>query len=389
MKKAILVFGFLLGLCVTSAEAQSENIEKSFTGTSNEKSAQGAKRDIISQANKKISEEFIKALIGDDRYLKNKTLIQNKIERFANRYIPFTKPGELLPDGAGFKMTVALKVSVKDLKTLLQENSLLVENDSAPIILPLISFTDKVNLRSYRWWKPEDVQNKAFLISQSRQFENGLRSAFLKYNFYLIKASSMGPQVPNSLQNERLSLDDMQLMNQYFGAPMVVEGSVQYAKSPDASNRYRIEVKLLALQVSNGRPIADVSRRFDTDTGVFESSVDKKVREVVEATSQDLASQVYEAWQRGALGSTLLRLTFRGRIPLNTQEGFKEKLRGQVREIRNIRERLITSDTMAYEVDTNLNSRDFAAKLANLEIDGRRWISSAPSDSEVMLQVQR
>ncbi|MBC7371858.1 MAG: hypothetical protein H7326_09845 [Bdellovibrionaceae bacterium] len=379
----------LAGFSGPAAFAQSEIIEKSYTGTSTEKNAQAAKRDILDQANKKISEEFIKALIGDERYSKNKTLIQNKVERYPNRYIPVSKPGDLLQDAAGFKMTVALRVSLKDLKTLLQENSLLAENDTAPIILPLISFTDKVGLRSYRWWKPEEAQNKSFLISQNRQFENGLRSAFQKFNFYLIKASSLGPQVPNSVQNERLSLDDMQLMNQYFGAPMVVEGTVQYSKSPDASNRYRIEVKLLALQVSNGRPIADVSRRFDTDAGIFESSVDKKVREVVEATSQDLASQVYEVWQRGSLGSTVLRLTFRGRIPLNTQEAFKEKLRGQVREIRNIRERLISADAIAYEVDTNLNSRDFAAKLSNLEIDGRRWNSSAPSDTEVLLQVQR
>ncbi|RYZ61862.1 MAG: hypothetical protein EOP09_19455, partial [Proteobacteria bacterium] len=241
MKKAWIIFSLIAGFASPMALAQTETIEKSYTGTSNEKTAQAAKRDIQEQANKRISEEFIKALIGDDRYSKNKTLIQNKIERFANRYIPISKPGELTPEGTGFKMTVTLRVSLKELKTLLQQNSLLAENDTAPIILPLISFTDKVGLRSFRWWKPEDIQNKSFLVSQNRQFENGLRSAFQKYNFYLIKAAALGPQVPNSLQNERLSLDDMQLMNQYFGAPMVVEGTVQYAKSPDASNRYRIE----------------------------------------------------------------------------------------------------------------------------------------------------
>ena len=145
----------------------------------------------------------------------------------------------------------------------------------------------------------------------------------------------------------------------------------------------------MALQVSNGRPIADVSRKFENETGSFEASVDKKIRETVEATSQELASQVFEAWQRGSLGSTILRLTFPGKIPFNQKEAFKEKLKNQVREIRSIRERLVTADSVAYEVDTNLSSKDLAAKLTDLEVDGRKWSPTGTSDNEVMMQLQR
>jgi hypothetical protein len=389
MKKIILAL--TAGILMTSlAWAQAGDlIDRSFSGTSKEKVPQAAKRDIQEQAARKISEDLIKELIGEERYTKNKTLIKNKVEKISNRYIPFSKPSELTQEGDQYKMTVNVKVSLKDLKTLLQENSLLAENETAPVVLPLISYTDKVGLKTYRWWKPEDPSNKSFLISQNRHFENALRSAFQKYNFYLIKPTSLGLQIPRSVQNERLSLDDMQLLNQYFGAPMMIEGQVQMGKSPDASNRYRIEIKLLALQVSNGRPIADVSRRFETEVGIFEPSVDKKMREVVEPTAQDLAAQVYEAWQRGALGTTILRLTFRGRIPLNQQEAFKEKVRNQIRDIRNIRERLISVEAMAYEVDTSLSAKEFAAKLGALEIDGKKWTPASQTDSEVVLQVQR
>lgn len=392
MKKVLMLFAGLMmssQMVFAQGAAGMDLIERSFTGTSEATLPQSARRNIQEQASKKVSEEIIKELIGEDRYAKNKTLIQNKVEKLSNRYIPFVKPGELTQEGTTYKMTVVLKVSVKDLKALLQSNSLLSENDTVPLVLPLISFTDKVGSRTYRWWKPEDESTKAFLMAQNRHFENALRGAFQKQNFYLIKTSSLGPQVPRSYRNERMSLDDMQFMSQYFGAPLIIDGQVQYMKSPDSSNRYRIEVKLLALQVSNGRPIADVSRRFETEAGVFESSVDKKIRETVETTSQDLASQVFEAWQRGSLGTSSLRLTFRGRIPFNQKESFKEKLKNQVREIRNIRERLVTSDTLAFEVDTNLTSKDFAARLNGLEIDGRRWVSTGHSDSEVMLQWQR
>ncbi len=364
-------------------------IERSYTGTSNEAIPQAAKRDIQEQAAKKISTELIKELIGEERYAKNKTLIQNKVEKISNRYIPFTKPSELTLEGKTYKMTVVLKVSIKDLKILLQEHSLLSENDTVPLVLPLISFIDKVELKSFRWWKQDGGAGKPFLISQNRQFENALRSAFQKYNFYLIKTLPLGLQIPRSYQNERLSLDDMQFLSQYFGAPLMIEGQVQYTKSSEASNRYHIEIKLLALQVSNGRPIADVSRKFETEMGVFEASVDKKVHEIIDATTQELASQVYEAWQRGSLGTAILRLTFLGKIPLNQQESFKEKLKNQVREIRNIRERLITSSSIAYEVDTQLNSKDFASKLSGLEIDGRKWNPTGYSDNEVTMQLSR
>lgn len=392
MRKVLMLFIGFVVVCVSAQGvfAQSTDlIERSFMGTSNEKTPQAAKRDIQEQAAKKISAEFIKELIGEERYTKNKTLIQNKVEKISNRYIPFAKPSELLQEGTTYKMTVVLKVSVKELKAILQEHSLLAENDTVPLALPLISFVDKVSLKTFRWWKQDDGDNKPFLVSQNRQFENALRGAFQKYNFYLIKTLPLGLKIPRSYQNERFSLDDMQFLSQYFGAPLMIEGQVQYSKSPDSSNRYWIEVKLVTLQVSNGRPIADVSRKFETEMGVFESSVDKKIREMVDATAQELASQVYEAWQRGSLGTTILRLTFRGKIPLNQQEAFKETLKNQVHEIRNIRERRITADSMTYEVDTNLSPKDFSLKLSGLEINGRKWNPAGLSDNEVTMHLQR
>lgn len=393
MKKILMfLICLMLGLWAESQRAWAQSadlIERSFTGVSDAKTPQGARREIQEKASKKISEDLIKELIGEERYTKNKTLIQNKIEKLSNRYIPFVKPGELLQDGDSYKLTVAVKVSLKDLKTLLQEQSLLTENDTVPLVLPLIVFTDKVGFKTFRWWKTEEGAPKSFLMSQNRLFENALRGAFQKHNFYLIKTSSLGLQIPRNYQNERMSQEDLQFLSQYFGAPLIIDGQVVYSKSPDSSNRYRIEVKMEAQQVSNGRPIADVSRKFETEAGSFEASVDKKIRETVEATSQELASQVFEAWQRGSLGATTLRLTFRGKIPFNQKEAFKEKLRSQMREIRNIRERFVTADSVAYEVDTSLNSKDFASKLTNLEIDGRKWNPTGTTDQEIILQLQR
>ncbi len=41
-------------------------------------------------------------------------------------------------------MSVAMKVSLRDLKQLLQDNTLLNENEAIPVVLPGISWTDRV-----------------------------------------------------------------------------------------------------------------------------------------------------------------------------------------------------------------------------------------------------
>lgn len=390
-RKILVAFGFCGALLFASSvwAQASELVERSYTGVSTDPNPVTAKKEILDKGGQKVSEDLIRELIGEDRFVKNKSAIQSKVIRFSNRYIVVAKPGELQTTPTGQTLSVSMKVSLKELRTLLQKNSLLSENDSAPLVFPVITFTDKIDSKSYRWWKPEDVSKKSFLINQNRSFENALRTAFQKNNFYLVKSMTLAPQIPRSLQNERLSLDDMQLLAQYFQAPLILEGQVQYGKHPDVSNRYRAEVKLVVVQASNGRAIADVSRRFDTEPGVFEIETERRMREVLESTAQDLASQVNEAWQKGALGTTILRLTFRGKIPFNQKEAFKEKLRSQLRDIKNIRERFITSDSIAYEVDTSLSAKDFSAKVNGVEVDGRRWGTASLGESEVVLQVQK
>ncbi len=84
---------------------------------------------------------------------------------------------------------------------------------------------------------------------------------------------------------------------------------------------------MTALQVSNGRNIADCPVASDTDSGSRETAVDKKLREVIEATANDLSSQVLEAWQRGSLGTSVIRLTIQGRNSLPLMESLKERIR--------------------------------------------------------------
>lgn len=389
MRFALMVAAMLMFFVSGPVKAQqSDLVDRTFSGVSKEKTPQGARRDIQDQASLKVSEDIIKELIGEERFLKNKSLITSKVIKNSARYIPFVKPSAITQEAEEFKMSVALKVSLRDLKQMLQENSLLNENDAIPVVLPVISWVDRVQGRSYRWWLPIDKIQQGFLVKEGRLLEESLRNSFQKNNFYVIKPieSGLGSSVPADFQNEKIAGgEDAQFFAQYFNAPVLIDGQVLLNKG-ERGNNYRIEIRLTATQVSNGRAIADVSRRFDTESGSLESAVDKKLREVVETTANDLASQVLEAWQRGSLGTSVIRLTVHGRNALPMMEGLKEKIRSQITQVKNIRERLVSSESVSFEVDTSIPAPELLTKLEALDIEGKKLSKVSEQSDEIVLK---
>jgi len=86
--KLKLVVLLLLSLGFFAQAQQGALLERNFAGVSKETNPQAAKKDIQDQAASKISEDVIKDLIGEDRYAKNRTLIQNKVIKNSERHGP-------------------------------------------------------------------------------------------------------------------------------------------------------------------------------------------------------------------------------------------------------------------------------------------------------------
>ena len=383
-KFAFYLIGFLFFSHVASAESV-ELMERTFAGSSKQNLPVEAKKEIQEQAIQKISESLIVEFIGDSKFQKNKSTINSKIIKNSARYVPYLKPSELTQKDDEYKMSVLLKISLTDLKQMLQAQALLNENDTVPVVLPLLSWVDRVEGRSFRWWLPADKNQLGFFVKEGRLFENALRAAFQKNNFYLLKPidSSLGLNVPSEFQNEKAATGDFaQFFGQYFNAPLLIDGQIVIGRG-DRGNNYRIDIRMTAIQVSNGRAIADVSRRFETDPGSMENKVDKKLREIVDTTSNDLASQVGEAWQRGSLGTSIVRLTIRGRNQIPAIESLKEKIRSQITQVKNIHERLMTSDFVSFELDTSLSASELIEKVVALELDGKKLTAISESAEEI------
>lgn len=376
-----------LSLPLAASAQQAELLDRVYSGSTKETNAQLAKKEIQDQAFQKVSEDVIKELIGEDRFAKNKTLINNKIIKNSGRYIPFVKPSAVTQEGEESKMSVALKVSLKDLKQLLQNNSLLTDNDTQPIVLPMISWQDRVQGRSYRWWQSLNKEPQGFLAAEGKVFENSLRESFQKNSFFLVKPieSNLGAQVPTDFQTEKISAEDSQFFAKLFNAPVLIDGQVILSKA-DKGNGYRIEVKMTAIQVSNGRAIADVSRKFETPAGAFEAVIDKKIKEISDAAANDLSIQVLDAWQRGSVGSNILRITIQGRSNLMDVEALKESVRSQITQVKNIRERLVSSDSVSFEVDATVSPEELATKLESLQLTNKKLGKVSTGNDEIIMK---
>jgi hypothetical protein len=395
MRKSMTLAAMCLSLLAFSSVASAQKlnlIERVYEAQSKEPNALAAKSQMMSEATEKVSEDLVKEIIGEAKFNRNRALISEKIIHNASRYIPYTKPGEITAmQPEGFKMTLTLKVSVDDLQKMLLENGLFYESDGTPIVLPFLRFTDKVNFKSYGWWSEPESPQKVFLQKEDRDFEDVLKSAFGRNNFYSLKPmeTKYFSFLPESLRQENLRTEDMQWIGQKLGAQIVLVGDVTVEKSQERSEAFAIGMQISAIQVVNGRVIAEVARKFETDIGGYELVVAKKMKEVTEQVAQDLSSQVLEAWQRGAIGASLYKLTVRGHLPLPLQEALKSTVKEKVREVKNIQERLIESDSITYEVDSALGPKEFGTKVPQLDLGTMKLVLDSSSATEVVYRIAR
>lgn len=380
--KLILIAVLLAG---PMAFAQ-ELIEKNMTGVSKLSNPTEARREIQDQAAQQVTEDLAKEVLGEEKFLKNRSLILGKVARSSARFIPFVKPGNLEPSPEGQKMSVSLRVNVAAFRQVLQDNGLLNENDTAPVILPLVTFVDRQKGETERWWTSSSP--KPLLQNMNRVFESSLRTAFVKSGFYLRRPQYDGLKnsTPRALRSENPGPEDVQLLADWFGAPLVLNGTVSVMRSATSSNLGRIEAKLTVVQTSNNRPIADVARVYETEAGTYETVVERRWKDVVDALATDLAAQVLEAWQKGSVGSSQLKLVMEPRPKLPEIEALKEKLKSSSAGIRSVRERAVSAKQLVLEVDSPVSAEDLAKRLNGMDFNGRKFETSVDRDQSVKVK---
>ncbi len=361
-------------------------------GASKADSAPEASRAIIQSVTQSVARRSVIEMIGEKSYQKNKTVVENRIIRESFKFIPFVTPGTPVKVGDGWKMSVQLKVSLSSLREMVLTNGLLFDVEGPAAILPLVALSDRINQRQWRWWLLEkDDEGRKFLLQVQDRFNQAMYSEMNLKGFYLIRpqTTALVGVLPASFRSERLRPEDLRFWGEFFNAQMALKGDLRLRESSAIAGGYQISIKLQAVQTANSRSVAEVSRTYDTEPGVYETVVRSKLATALPEVAKDLTTQIVDAWQKGTLGSNLLRLSVRGRLGPKQVNEFRTSVLKSMREIKMMRERVIETDNITFEVDFAGGAQDFGEKFRQLTIPGFTMRVSDANDSSVVVDVKK
>ncbi len=376
--------------------ASQELIERVVEMSSTDSNQANAKREIFDRAVVKVATDLTQEIIGEGKFNRSKSLINDKVLRTTARYIPFTKTGDLVPWENGYKMSVTVRVNVPELQKILRENGLFYETDSAPTVLPLIRVQDQIAEREFSWWSPESDRPEGLLLQRWSQLaENTLRSALLKNHFYSLRprAQKLVMLLPENLRVENLKLGEWQNFAPQVNAQMIIDGSLQVSRAKVGAGIV-LDLRLTAIQSVNGRPVGEVVRRFEAPGMQADSFSERKLREHLETSFTDLSAQILDAWQKGSIGASLYRLVLRGRPGLLLQEPFREAFQSRLRQVKSVKERLISSDEIVYEMDSAIGPKDILRELSQrseqFEVKpGFMVVAESATDTELIFRIKK
>ena len=176
----------------------------------------GDKGLAIEKAVQQVSRDFVRQLMGEEKYNEHQSRIERKIIKNKNRYILFVKTSasELQEEG-NWLTRVTLGVSPENLAALLLEHNLFYSSSGASCVLPAITF----KTGGYRGGKKEELswweksrEPSPLLQSLSEIFYSALSEDFIQGGFYVIDPvfSRLSESVPSSVLPSKSSASQFQ-----------------------------------------------------------------------------------------------------------------------------------------------------------------------------------
>jgi len=361
--------------------------EKNYEGVSKVDGTSLARRKIIEEATLKISEEMVLSIIGEVRYKKNKSIIADKIFKRSSRFIPVIKTGDLLKTPEGQKLTVTLQVNSKVLETMLQEQGLLYDNETSPMMMPFLVIDDQITRDGFKWWRNS---NSLRMHAMNEYLEKQMQNAFFGSGFFIQRpeASQLQMMIPSSYQQDFLSPEQIQSLAKRWSVPITLIGDITMKKEVSGlEENVVIELRLMVNQVSSGRVLAQLSRQSKLPkTESLESFNLKKNFSFIVQSFKDLTLQMQEAWQKGFLSSTLVKLEVQGPLGLSKYDLFKNALKTSNRSIRQVKERLITSQSVCFELEINGSVKDLISGFKPVSTGERTYkFKGVDADGNLLL----
>ena len=348
-----------------------------------------ARREAIDQATNAVTVEMVKREIGEDRYKENLTKVETQVKALKNRFIPFFKILSSEKNPEGYKFSIEVKVSTTDLRQVLQQKGLFASQSRTGITIPFVEFNNNISGESYRWWSPVfGVSNDLGLLSQT--FENQMFQGFLDKGLFLLRpqAFNMIHMIPDFMRKTYLTQTEMVQLTSLKNGQLYLDGRVDILSSPLRENAFRVRVQVSCKQASNGKSVAEVVRTFDTPSGQQLNQINSKISELARETGSEIAGQVYDLWQRGALEAQVLQLAVTGDLSHEQLLKLKKQLTDSIGLSNGMTERLFEPGRVTFEMDYRGGVEALSQKLKKAKLEG--FISQVVSSNaqQIILDVK-
>ncbi len=348
-----------------------------------------ARRKAIDEATDAVTIEMVRNEIGPERYRENKSKIENEVKPLKNRFIPFFKILSSQKEGESFRFSIEVKFSPNDLKQVLQQKGLFASVEKNGITLPFIEFNNQMTGESFRWWSPvfstaKDLENVALT------FEEELFEGFLDKGLFLLRpqAFNMDHMIPPFMRKTYLNQTEMIQLTHFKKGQLYIDGRMDIFASPLRQNAFRIRVQLSCKQTANGKSVAEVVKTLDSGSGQLLSQIRSDIRTLAQDSGEDLASQVYDLWQRGALEAQVIQLVVTGNLNHQQILQFKKLLSEKIGLADGLTERLFEPNRITFEMDYNGEVEKLKKQLSQARFTGFQAQILESQGDQIMMEVR-
>src|SRR5690606_27709177 len=126
----------------------------------------------------------------------------------------------------------------QNLIDMLSLQGFLTAEYSAALVYPMIQVVDRVNPKSFKWWI--DPTRDEFLLKTHTTVIGELQDSLKEGNFFVLDPVKWNllSSVPQHLRKDYYRRKDIIALGEYFQAPMIIQGLVEFSPSVRTSENY-------------------------------------------------------------------------------------------------------------------------------------------------------
>lgn len=328
-----------------------------------------AQLDAQKKAVQELSEPLIKSLLSNEQYQKQKKRINQFILSSWSKYISQVKVISTKKKADRIDFEFKLSYSLRTLKDLLIEKNFLAETDQFLKILPLIQWIDEKNQISFQWWRHSLTKEKLDLHNKSSEAYEVMKTAFFEQGLLLSNPidQKIFDLLPDPLKIDQYSEKDLLYLSQFTKHQLLLIGSVRLLPTVEKEKTGTLVQIDVYNPVTKKKLLTFEKKTLDKSSWFESKDTFRDLLEELKVSSPELATQIYENWQRGTINSQAYKLEILGQFTIDDQSQIKNLIQTKIPEIRLIKDRSFSLKQLSFEVETQLTSSSLSEKMIKIK----------------------